>query len=465
MARVLLLSLYKPLKHYQISPPLGLCYLSSSLKAAGHEVLLVDLRAKRRSFREFRDRAAEFAPDVVGISSLVLEHVQLQETAAEIKRLHPGARVVVGGPFANSLPERLLEYPDVDLVVQGEGERIFTEIADRVGRGSADFGLPGVGRREIGGPRFVEGRLVIEDLDALPFPDWRALDLADYHDQPRHGLLYARREYMSIVTSRGCPYHCVFCHNIMGKRFRVRSAANIVDEIETLAREHGIREITISDDVFNLDKERAKEVCDRILAKRLNLKFTFPSGLRGDVMDEDLLRRLQAIGTYKVAYGIETGSPRVQKLIRKNVDLERLREVIRTTSRLGIIVQGFFLFGFPTETREDLDRTVRYALTTRLDLASFNIVTAFPGTELHAMATKMGLALDYTLDQYDYDTIDFQLSDAPTDELRRLIRRLNYRFYLNPLRLARIFRRLPRKRHVFSLAALFVRKVFLWLRA
>jgi radical SAM superfamily enzyme YgiQ (UPF0313 family) len=250
----------------------------------------------------------------------------------------------------------------------------------------------------------------------------------------------------------------------MGKRFRTRSAENIVAEIETLARNHGIREITIADDVFNLDRARAKRFCDLVLDRGLRLAFTFPSGLRGDVMDEELLTKLKAIGTYKIAYGIETGSPRVQKLIRKNVDLEKLRDVIRTTARLGILVQGFFLFGFPTETREDLDRTVRYALSSRLDLASFNIVNAFPGTELHAMAAGMGIALNYSLDQYDYDTLDFQLSEVPTGELRRLIRGLNMRFYLHPARLARILARLPHKRQLLDLVGLFVRKAFLWLR-
>ena len=464
MTRVLLLTLYKPLKHYQISPPLGICYLSSSLKAAGHGVLLLDLRAKRRPFGDAEEAIRRFRPDLVGFSALVLEHRQLQEAAAAVKQLDGAPVVVVGGPFANSLPERLLEYPNVDLVVKGEGERPMVEIADRIDRGETDFALPGVGRRGDNGVVPPEGQLFVDDLNTLPFPDWDSLDLADYHDQEHHGLLYYHKEYMSMTTSRGCPYSCVFCHNIMGKRFRKRSAENIVDEMEILGRDYGIREITISDDVFNLDRKRAKKVCDLILERELNLKFTFPSGLRGDVMDEELLGKLKAIGTYKVAYGIETGSPRLQKVIKKNVDLARLREIIEATSRLGIIVQGFFLFGFPTETREDLRQTVRYALSSRLDLASFNIVNAFPGTELHAMATEMGRNLEYTLDQYDYDTIDFQLSELSTDELRKVVRRVNYRFFLHPLRLVRILARIPHKRQILGMAGLFFKKVFLWIR-
>ena len=464
MARVLLLTLFKPLKNYQISPPLGICYLSACLKRASHDVRLVDLRAKRQSVHSHRHAIREFAPQVVGISALVLEHIQLQEVAAQLKALPDPPVVVVGGPFSNSLPETLLTYRDVDLAVPGEGERAILEIAERVDRGSDDWTIPGVWKRTADGPQRIEGGAVIQDLDEIPYPDWGQLDLPDYHEQPHHGFIYAHKEYMSVITSRGCPYHCVFCHNIMGKRFRKRSAENIVGELEVLKNEYGIREITISDDVFNLDKARAKQVCDLVVERNLGLKFTFPSGLRGDVMDEELLRKLKAMGTYKVAYGIETGSPRLQKSIRKNVDLVRLREVIDQTARLGILVQGFFLFGFPTETREEMHATVRYATRSRLDLASINIVNAFPGTELHQMATDLGHDLDYSLDQYDYDTIDHQLSEVPVDELRNLIRSMNVRFYLNPIRLARIVFKIPHKRQMAGLAWYFVRKVFLWIR-
>lgn len=464
MANILLLTLFRPMKNYQISPPLGICYLSSALKMSGHQVLLIDLRAKQA---DLNDRLAEiknFGPDIVGISALVLEHHQLEAGAKLLHALPTRPLICVGGPFANSLPDRLLSYPEVELVVQGEGERVLVEIANQVDQGSSDYAIPGVISRENTNSSTKSHLLVIEDLDQIPFPDWASLHLPDYHDQPHHGYLYYHKQYMSVITSRGCPYRCVFCHNIMGKKYRKRSPENIVDELEVLQNEYGIREITISDDVFNLDLDRAKAVCDLICDRDLKLKFTFPSGMRGDVMDLELLQKLKAIGTYKVAYGIESGSERIQKLIKKNVKLDKLRETIEMTSRLGIIVQGFFLFGFPTETKHDLAKTVSYCTQSKLDFASFNIVNAFPGTELHQMASDIGHQLDYQLDEYDYDTIGHQLSDLSTDDLRKLIRNLNFRFYFNPFRLIRIFHRIPRKLQMLGLAWYFVNKVFIWLR-
>jgi len=464
MAKILLLTLFKPLRNYQILPPLGIMYLASSLRNSGHQVRLLDLRGKREHVDRRLGEIADFGPDLVGFSCLIMEHGELVSAASLVKKAVPNALAAVGGPIVKSVPESVMEIPEVDFAVAGEGETVLLSVASAIDEGRSLDSVPGLTLRDGDGIRTTGAVEPIADLDILPFPAWDLVDLDDYHSAPRHGYLYVHQRYMSMITSRGCPYSCIFCHEVMGKRFRKRSPENIVEEMQVLKQEYGIREITVSDDAFNLDSRRAEQVCDLILERNLDFRFTFPSGLRGDIMTSSLLRKLKRAGTYKVAYGIETGSPRMQKVLKKNVDLVRLREVIRETARLGILVQGFFMLGFPTESREELEATVRYATSSRLHLASFNIANAFPGTEMFQMAMDMGLPVERDLGDYDYDSMKVQLSELTLDELRRMVRKVNVLFYLNPVRLVRMLWLLPRKRQLLGLVRYFFDKNFRWIR-
>jgi anaerobic magnesium-protoporphyrin IX monomethyl ester cyclase len=456
LAKVLLLTLFKRERNYQVGPPLGLLYLGAVLRDAGHEVRLLDLRARQESIENNAKALTHFEPDVIGLSVVIPEAAVLRGAVRCLKVLAPRAKIVVGGPYAISSTLEVLGVPAIDAVVCGEGEAVLPRLVAAWAAGAAQPVLPGVGYPGVGlGPAPEP----IADLDALPFPAWELVEFDTYHRQPRHGYLYRNREYFSVLTSRGCPYHCTFCQALFGHRYRMRSPKCVVDEVEALYRQHGIREIHFVDDCFNLDLPRAKAICDEIVHRDLDIGITFPAGLRADAMDCELIDKLAAAGTFKIPYGIETASLRLQKMLKKNVNLAKLSVIIDHTVRRGIIAQGFFMLGFPTETETEVQQTIRFALDSNLHLATFNHVNLLPGTELWKMAAQLGRTDGYDPANCDYDDPPVSLSEVPPSRMKALAQQANIRFYLNVWRLWRIWRALPRKRHFFGFFGLFLGKL------
>jgi radical SAM superfamily enzyme YgiQ (UPF0313 family) len=232
--------------------------------------------------------------------------------------------------------------------------------------------------------------------------------------------LNARREVVSIFTSRGCPYSCNFCHNIFGKKFRALSPERVVAEIELLFHTYGVRQFDFRDDIFNLDKRRVHRICDLLIKKGLNIKMAFPNGLRGDIMDEELVLKMKAAGMFRCTYALETASPRLQKMTRKNINLDRLRETIRFTSAQGIIIRIFVMLGFPTETREEMMMTLDYAFDPAIDFLILNTVNPFEGTEMARELRDSGVNIDEFRDKYDYLSARMSVSEVSAEELQEI---------------------------------------------
>jgi radical SAM superfamily enzyme YgiQ (UPF0313 family) len=457
VARVLLATLYKPQRNYQVAPPLGLLYIAAVLRQAGHEVRVLDLRARREPFDVHLPLIKSYAPDVVGFSTVILEAKVLADAVNEVKTHVPLAKVVVGGPYPHSSILETLRIGGVDAAVRGEGEEVMRRLVAAWQENDPHPRLPGVG---YPGLTYNDEPEPLADLDALPLPAWDLVDFDLYHRQPRHGYLYKHLRYFSVSSSRGCPYHCAFCQNTFGRTYRTRRAELVVDEIEQLVWKYRVREIHFVDDAFNLDGPRAKKICELIAARNLDIAITFPAGLRGDRLDRELIDKLAVAGCFKIPYGIETASPRLQTMLQKNVSLSKLSMVIDYTVQRGIIAQGFFMLGFPEETEAEARQTVDFALKSKLTLITFNHVNVLPGTELWEIATRMGKTQDFDPAKIDYDDPPIHLGAAPPEVFRRLVRSVHLRFYLNPRRLWRIWRALPQKRHFFGFFRLFVGKLF-----
>lgn len=265
---------------------------------------------------------------------------------------------------------------------------------------------------------------------------------------------------MSIFTSRGCPFHCIYCHNIFGKRYRTRSPENVLAEIKTLIEKYSIRDFEIIDDSFNLDMKRAKEICDLIIRENLNIKISFPNAIRGDIMDEELLYKLKRAGTYLLTYAIETGSPRLQRFIKKNINLFQIKWAISQTVKLGIFTHGFFILGFPTETKEEILKTIEFASQVDLHTATFFIANPYRGTELSRIARQMGKDVNIDFDNYSYAAANFNLSEVEDKEFFRLQRKAYRVFYLNMRRIFRILKSHPYKRGLLGYFFLFLKRAF-----
>ncbi|MCK5605262.1 cobalamin-dependent protein [Candidatus Pacearchaeota archaeon] len=463
MAKILLIKASKQPERctfpHIVSPPLGVMYLASALRNKGHQVKIVDMWLDyldiSGALKEFR----KFRPDIVGVSSLNAEATLTHQLAKEIKK-ESSCKVVVGGPYATTSAESAFNDSNIDYLVLGEGEQTLPELVGAVSGGRDLSQIKGITFKANGNLIKTPPREFIQNLDELPFPSWDLIRIDEYGRYWRTSVLRSRRTYMPIITSRGCPYQCTFCHNLFGRRFRVRSAENVFSEIETLYNTHGIRDFEVMDDCFNLDKERALKICDLIISSGIKIGLCIPQGLRGDIVDKELLLKLRQAGTYQISYAVETGSLRLQKMIKKNIDLTKIEKVIAETAKLGIIVNGFFMIGFPTETRKDLRDTVRFALKSKFDTMSAFMVNPFPSTELYQMVKKSGKFRDIDFEDYSYWYSDINVSEVSDKELLSAQRNLYRRFYLDPKRIFRLALRFPTIRGLLSNFIVFLVKIF-----
>jgi anaerobic magnesium-protoporphyrin IX monomethyl ester cyclase len=414
----------------QFSYPLGLMYLASFLRAQdpGHEQRILDLRCERRPSDSLQRFISEFDPAVVAVSALTCEAESLHQVAREAKAHNSRTLVVAGGPHISACTDDVIADVNVDVLVVGEGEESFADVVGTWADSGEARGIPGTAWRQNGEVRWGPHRPPVADLDALPYPAWDLVDINRHARFGRAGNL-RRGRFMPVFTSRGCPYQCVYCHNIFGKRFRARSAGNVVEEVRQLTERYGVTDIEIYDDIFNQDLARAKAICHGLLQTGVEYRLAFPNGVRADRMDRELVDLLARVGTTNLAVAVETASTRLQKAIHKNLNLDRVNEAITWADNDGIVTNGYFMLGFPTETREEIEETIRYAAATNLFFASFFIVTPYPGTCLWDETVKKQGSSSLDFRDYNYLSGYFNLSEVDGEELRRLQREAYWRFY------------------------------------
>jgi radical SAM superfamily enzyme YgiQ (UPF0313 family) len=305
----------------------------------------------------------------------------------------------------------------------------------------------------------TEPREHIEDLDGLPFPAWEMIPLEKYYSLGivSESKTHYHKRYMSIFTSRGCPYGCIYCHNIFGRRFRYRSAENVFSEIKTLYENYNLHEIHFLDDTFNINRERVVKLCNYLKESGFRIKFSFPNGLRGDILDEEIIDVLAEAGMYSLALGIESGSEKIQRSIKKNVNLQKLKSSIAYLHKKGIATHGYFMVGFPEETREDILQTITFARESQLHTASFHSLIPFEGTPLYQKVSTQGT--DVFLNSstsHSFKVLDINLSSTEDYEIARLIKKAYWDFYGSVKRLWNIFKLSPNKMYLLQLITFYI---------
>lgn len=427
----------------EIAQPLGLMYLAAVIRRAGHE----DPRIIETRFldRPLEEEIKNYRPDLVGVSGLTQDFPVIHETLRKVRSTSPDTPLIIGGPHASSTPDSILDDTPADFAVMGEGEETILELIEAI-EGKREMGsVAGIIYRGDGEVIATEPRKPIQDLDSLPYPAWDLIPLKKYSRDPRFVHIRAREDFMILFTSRACPYNCVFCHRLFGKGFRARSPENVLGEIRELYDRYGISEFEIWDDCFNLDSDRTKKILRDIAGSGMDVKIAFQNGVRGDRLDPEMLRLMRDAGVYHIAFAIETGSERIQKVIRKNLDIDKTLDAIREAASLKMFTRGFFMMGFPTETKADILKTIDVAVRSDLHLASFFMANAFPGTELFEMARSMGKAIDLPYDKYDYNDLSTNLCEVSSEELEALQRKAYFRFFMSGMRPYRLLRDLPNK--------------------
>jgi len=463
MPRVALVQTYHPYTQFTHVHPLGIMLLAAQARESGHtDMHILDMKVEdwtpERTCRELE----RLRPDVVGLSAMTYEAGCLHELARLVKARLPHAVVIAGGPHPSVAADDVLADEAVDLVVRGEGEFTFADVLAGIDAGRTDWsGCPGVSWRRDGELVHEPDRPPPADLDAMPFPAWDLIDHAKYHTVPRGGVIYAHKEFATMFSSRACPWRCTYCHNSYGKAFRERSAANVLAEMELLVTRYGVREFVFMDDIFNFRPERAKEIARGIIANGWKIALTFPNGFRGDILDEELVDLLIEAGMYRCMIAIESAEPRIQKVMKKNLKIERTAKIVDYIASKGILVHGAFMLGFPTETEAEMQSTINWAAASSFHTAAFFRVIPFKGTELFRQVEHAGFELPTDWSAYEPYQSDINLSTVPEDTIFRLRKQAYRRFYLNPRRAWQIFKLIPNKSNMLPfLALLFARRAY-----
>jgi anaerobic magnesium-protoporphyrin IX monomethyl ester cyclase len=436
MSKILLIKPRFFLPEFQaIHQPMGLIYIGAALKNAGHESKIHDCCRDYRDLRILRRIITEWEPDFIGISIIVTELEETKKIMGVIRYILSNVPVTFGGPWPSAKPEESLKTFGADFVVMGEGELVFPELIDALNKGLPTESIPGTASMVNGQVKINPGLYLTEDeLNALPFPAWELLDHKLYA-KISSGAIVGCRHYMAIVTSRGCPFQCAYCHRTMGKVFRKRSAQSVLAEMEELRFRHGFKDFEIIDDCFNLDRKRMHAILTGIRDRLGDVKLHFPNGLRADMLEPEDMSLFKQAGTVSASFAIETASPRLQKMIRKNLNIDKAILAINAAVEAGIYSSGFFMIGFPTESYEEASATVDFAVSSVLHRAALYLVTPVAGTEHAEMAAQNINDAVNPKKMTFYYANTLNISSMSDRDLQRVIRCAYRRFYLNNKRL------------------------------
>ena len=405
-------------------PSLGIAYIASYLRENGVDVRIVDMKPMGFGADDVVREAEEFNPDIIGFTASTVQINPAFQIAEKLKQRFPEKRIVFGGVHPTIFPDDVLKCGNVDMVVRGEGEITMTEIA----LGKPADSIPGLSFMKRGEIKHNTERLPINDLDSLPMPAYDLLPVKRY--RPSLGN-YKRMPAMSIITSRGCPGKCTFCcTDTMGKRIRFRSASRIVEEIRHLVDNYGIKEISFYDDTFTAFKKNVRDFCRQIIKENIDITWSCMS--RVDFIDQGLLRYMERAGCHQIGYGIESADEQILKNINKNISLEKARDVIRITKEAGIDARAMFMLGNPGETRETIEKTIRFAIELDPDMVIFNITTPLPGTAMFHWAKERGYLKSMDWDDYDLSHPIMELPTVSRNDIMRYYKLAYKRFYMRP---------------------------------
>ena len=371
-------------------PSFGMLCLAAAARRAGVQVTVVESSARNLDLDAALRETLAGEPEVVGFTATTSEIVQAAELAARVKASKPGILTIIGGCHATALPEETLRtFPAFDMAVIGEGEETLCEILRRVTAGDCSpRGVAGTVIRLGDAVQREPPRALIQDLDSLPLPAWDLLEGFPCSFHPSPGRV-KRRPCASVVLTRGCPNQCVFCdRSVFGNRCRAYSPAYAVELVRDLYVRHGVRELLIEDDTFVISKARVREFCERLLKEGLKISWSCLG--RADRVDPELLLLMKQAGCWHIAFGIESGDPDILKTMHKHLDLNQIRQAVGWSRAAGLRTKGFFIVGFPGETRASLARTKTFACSLPLDDISVMQMTPFPGSQLYGLADQYG---------------------------------------------------------------------------
>ncbi len=395
------------------SPPLGLSYLAGFLLKEGFEVKIADFVINLFSESKLNAIINEFKPDVIGSTGVTMNIKPAISILGLCRKIYPQAMIVLGGPHVTFDAEAILkENSFVDIIVRREGELTFTELLKQK---SPLENIPGISYRNSTSIKHNPDRPFIEDINILPFPARDIIELSKYR---------ALGMPINMITSRGCPFDCIFCvgSKMVGKKVRYYDTARVVDEFEMLSK-MGFNQINIADDLFTSNKKRCTAICEEIIRRKINHPWT--AFARVDTVSEELLTIMKKSGCTTLCFGIESGNQKILDTVKKKTSLDLCRKAVDICNKTGITPMAAYILGLPGETPETIEETLEFA--SRLNkLYGFHILSPFPGTEVLENADQYGLRiLTKDWDMFDANQAVTESDTISKDEIDAVYKKFN----------------------------------------
>ena len=467
------------------TPPLGLLYIAAVLEREGHSVTVIDSIAQgngavevqgngRRyglGYKAIVDRIKNAQPDMVGISCMFTAYAgDVHRLSYRIKRELPDVFIATGGAYASAYPRYVLEDKNIDCVVRGEGEATTTEIMSYLAGDLKLDGIKGIAFRKGDIITETERRPPISDIDSLPFPARHLVDMNVYVNASYNGAYALRSPSLTMITSRGCPEDCIYCtvKSIWHRKWRGHSAKRVVDEIELLQRQYGIREVYFMDDSAAVSRRRMREICDEMSRRNLDISWTLPNGVAYWTLDRDLVHAMKRAGCYRLTFGIESGDAEIRAFVRKRHSLQKAIKAIKWAQDEGMWVACTFIVGFPEENKTQIRNTIEFAVKSGTDFAVFYLLCPHPGSDVYQVFRNKGLldldqeihGIAFTANNRIGQMLAFTgvSTDCFTrDELRTIVRKAYIEFFLFRLIDPRTYLRLIKKMRTKEGRAYFLR--------
>ena len=462
--KVLLMKPYS--RSDELIPPFGLGYLATAIRDQ-HDVKILDGIKDKLSSDKFRSLLQEEPYDVIGIQIFTFHVASVRDYIKVAKEILPGAKIILGGPHPSCSPYNIFDFfSDIHWAFKGEAEIGLSQLLDFISsnRTSADnlSGIPGLVWRNRG-ETIVNPQIFVEDLDQFGIPSWDLLRPDKYPLAP-HGAFFKNYPIAPIIVTRGCPFSCTYFagYLVSGKKIRRRSVDKVIEEIKILYHKYGIREIHIEDDNFTMYNDLVYDFCKKLKENNLKITWTCPNGVRLDTLTKDLLITMKDAGLYSISVGVESGSDRILRDMKKSLTKEKTREKVQLIKDCGLEVSGFFIIGYPTETREDIMETINFARSMDLKRAGFSLFKPFPGTE----ATRQLIEKGELKEMSDEDWAHFVLADAvyaprgfTRKEMRKLRRKALMKFYFRPKIIWRFISEIKNFQHF----KIILKRIYSWL--
>ena len=440
--------------------PLGVYYLASFLRENNFNVKVTDAELLKYDASRMILEIRNFKPKYLGISSTTVAFHRAVEVASAIKKEFSDIIIIIGGPHVTANPELVLSFNEFDFGVLHEGEYTLLELLDVLNEGRSPETVKGIVYRCNGNKIMITPqRQYISDLDSLPFPAFDLIDDISLYTPPPSN--YKTLPVINVITSRGCPNQCTFCdNNIFGRKYRQRSPENIVSEIKYLREKYGVREIAFVDDTFLIDKKRIYSLFNLLEKEKISFYWTCMSRINNT--DYDFLQFLKAKGCWHISFGIESGDENVLKVIKKNISIEKAKEVITWCRKLKIKTKGFFIIGHPTETIETIKKTIKLACSLKLDDIVVTINTPIPGSLQYKEADQYGFLDKANWAEFNYWRPVFIPNGLTKDILLKSHRNIYLRFYLRPRIILKYFLCFFGKGGFKRLTTVFKASFFIW---